>query len=70
MSSLRGPLSHLGDHNFNHYALQLSIYMYIVLKHNHNLKPGKLQIHHVLFEIEDRDSYGYPMLLQMLKETL
>ena len=62
MSCLNGPLSHVGDCNFNHYALQLSIYMYIILKHNHNLKPGKLQIHHVKFEVEDRDDHGYPII--------
>ncbi len=48
VSTLEGPLSHIGDCNLNHYALQLSIYMYIILKHNHTLKPGRLQIHHIL----------------------
>jgi hypothetical protein len=62
MSCLNGPLSHVGDCNFNHYALQLSIYMYIILKHNHNLKPGKLQIHHIIFEVENRDNHGYPIV--------
>jgi hypothetical protein len=55
------PISHLDDCNFNHYALQLSIYMYIILKHNRKLKPGKIYIHHVLFEIEGTDEYGYPI---------
>ena len=32
------PLSHLDDCNFNDYALQLSIYMYMMLKHNYNLE--------------------------------
>ena len=52
------PISHLDDCNFNHYALQLSIYMYIILKHNRKLKPGKIYIHHVLFEKEGTD-YHY-----------
>jgi hypothetical protein len=56
-----GPLSHLDDCNFNHYALQLSTYMYIMLKHNHNLKPGKMELHHIVFEVEDVDEYGYPV---------
>ena len=55
------PLSHLDDCNFNHYALQLSIYMYIMLKHNPRLKPGKMFIHHIVFEEEDKDENGYPV---------
>jgi len=55
------PLSHLDDCNFNHYALQLSIYMYIIIKHNPKLKPGKIHIHHVKFEEEGKDDYGYPI---------
>lgn len=55
------PVSHLDDCNFNHYALQLSFYMYIILKHNPKLKPGKLLIHHILFEEEDTDMFGNPI---------
>lgn len=55
------PLSYLDDCNFNHYALQLSIYMYIIIKHNPKLKPGKIHIHHVKFEEEGKDKYGYPI---------
>ena len=58
---LQFPLTHLDDCNFNHYAIQLSIYMYIMLKHNPKLKPGKMFIHHVLFEIEGEDEFGYPI---------
>lgn len=60
---LSAPLSHLDDCNLNHYNLQLSIYMYIILKHNPNLKPGKLIIHHITFEEEDeKDEFGYPIM--------
>ena len=55
------PLLHLDDCNFNHYALQLSIYMYIMLKHNPKLKPGAMFIHHVAFEEDDKDANGYPV---------
>ena len=55
------PISHLDDCNFNHYALQLSIYMYIMLKHNPKLKPGVMFIHHVVFEENDKDTNGYPV---------
>lgn len=56
-----GPLRHLEDCEFNHYALQLSIYMYIIQKYNYNLEPGVLEIHHVEFEVESVDEYGYPV---------
>jgi hypothetical protein len=55
------PVNSLDDCHFNHYALQLSIYMYIILKHNPKLKPGKIFIHHVKFEIEKEDNWGYPI---------
>ena len=58
---MRFPLSHLDDCNFNHYALQLSIYMYIILKHNPKLRPGNMFIHHVQFEEEGKDKHGYPI---------
>lgn len=55
------PVNNLDDCSFNHYALQLSIYMFIMLKHNPKLKPGKMFLHHVLFEQEGEDKYGYPI---------
>ena len=61
-NKMTGPLSHVDDCNFFHYALQLSVYMYIILKHNHSLKPGKLQIDHIVFEVESEDKYGYPVV--------
>lgn len=57
---LYSPLSHLEDCNFNHYSLQMSIYMYMILKHNPKLKPGKLTLLHILFDQIDEDKYGYP----------
>lgn len=56
-----GPLRHLDDCEFNHYALQLSVYMFIILKHNWNLEPGVLEIHHIEFEKEDEDENGFPI---------
>ena len=58
-----GPLKHLEDCEINHYALQLSTYMYIMLKHNYNLVPGKIQIHHIEFENEGMDKNGYPITM-------
>jgi hypothetical protein len=55
------PVDSLDDCNFYHYALQLSIYMYIILKHNPKLKPGRIFIHHITFEIEGEDKWGYPI---------
>jgi hypothetical protein len=58
---LKDPIKHLDDCNYNHYALQLSFYMYIILKHNSKLLPGKIFIHHVVFEEEGRDKFDYPI---------
>jgi hypothetical protein len=55
------PVSHLDDCNLMHYALQLSMYMYIILKHNPKLKPGGLTIHHVIFEEQAKDKFGNPI---------
>jgi hypothetical protein len=72
-SMLRSPVAHLEDCHYSHYNLQLSIYMYMVLKHNPHLKPGSITIYHVSFEslqildpetgeVSDAtDEYGYPV---------
>lgn len=59
---MTGPLSHVEDCNFNHYALQLSTYMYIILKHNPQYKVGKMMLHHVIFEKTGDDPFGYPII--------
>lgn len=59
---LKSPMAHIEDCNLMHYTLQMSIYMYIILKHNPKLKPGKLILQHVLFEKEGEDEYGYPII--------
>jgi hypothetical protein len=56
-----GPVSHLDDCNLNHYALQLSLYLFIILKHNPRLKFGSLTIHHIMFEEVDKDKFGNPI---------
>jgi len=55
------PLEHLDDCNLIHYTLQLSFYMYMILKHNPNLKPGKLTLQHIIFAVEDEDEFGFPI---------
>lgn len=55
------PLTHLDDCNLMHYALQLSLYMFIIIKHNPALTPGTLTIHHILFEEAGRDKYDNPI---------
>jgi len=55
------PLSHLDDCNLNHYTLQLSIYMFMILKHNPKLKFGSLTIHHIIFEEVDKNKFGNPI---------
>ena len=61
VSKMKHVCSHLDDCNYNHYVLQLSIYMYIMLKHNPNLKPGKIVLEHVKFDIEGQDEFGNPV---------
>lgn len=58
---MKAPVSHLDDCNFMHYALQLSTYMYMILKHNHKLNPGKMTLHHIKFEEAGKDKYGNPI---------
>mgnify|MGYP000412624596 FL=1 len=60
-TKMNSPVSHLDDCNVNHYALQLSLYMYIILKHNPRLKPGILTIHHIVFEEVGKDKFGNPI---------
>jgi len=55
------PVNHLDDCNLKHYNLQLSIYAYIIKKHNPKLKIGKLTIQHVKFVKVGEDSNGYPI---------
>lgn len=55
------PISHLDDCSFVHYSLQLSMYMFMILKHNPTLKPGKLTLQHILFEELGKDKFGYPI---------
>ena len=51
------PVGHLDDCNLNHYNIQLSLYMYIILKHNPKLKAGKLIIEHIQFKEAGKDAY-------------
>ena len=77
---MEAPLSHLDDCHLNHYALQLSMYMYMILKHNPRLKPGTLTIHHIIFEeagrdkfdnpINERDSQGDPIVKDIMQYDL
>ncbi len=60
-SKMYAPVNHLDDCNLKHYNLQLSLYMYIILKHNPKLKPGRLTIHHIKFEEAGRDKYDNPI---------
>jgi hypothetical protein len=36
--------------------------MYIMIRHNRRLTPGNLELSHVLFEIEGKDKYDFPIL--------
>jgi|TARA_R110000737_G_scaffold352088_1_gene396676 ATP-dependent exoDNAse (exonuclease V) beta subunit len=60
-SKMYNPVSDLDDCNLSHYNLQLSLYAYIIKKHNPKLKIGKLIIQHVSFEKEGENEFGYPI---------
>ena len=60
-SKMYKPVNHLDDCNLNHYNLQLSLYAYIIKKHNPKLKIGKLQIQHVKFKKVGDNEHGYPI---------
>jgi hypothetical protein len=60
-NKMYNPVSHLDDCNLNHYNLQLSIYAYIIKKHNPKLKVGNLTIQHVKFKQIGKDKNGYPI---------
>lgn len=59
---MKYPLSHLDDCDIVHYGLQLSIYMYIILKHNPKFRAGKLTIDHIIFEEDERTQYNARVL--------
>lgn len=52
------PVSHLDDCDIVHYGLQLSLYMYMVIKHNPTFIPGNLTIEHIVFEEISRDKFN------------
>lgn len=62
VKTLLPPLNHVDDCKLSEYAIQLSTYMYIILKHNPQLKVGTLALNHVVFEEEDRDRFDYPII--------
>ena len=55
------PVDHLEDCHIVHYSLQMSLYLYMILKHNPHMSAGKLTLDHILFKKEDEDQYGYPI---------
>lgn len=60
-TKMHAPVNHLDDCNLNHYTLQLSLYMHMILVHNRHLKPGKLIIHHIKFEEAGKDQFDNPI---------
>lgn len=63
VSKMLKPVQHLDECEFSHYALQLSIYLFIILRHNPMLLPGKMTINHVKFVQSGLDKWGYPIAL-------
>jgi hypothetical protein len=57
------PYEHIQDCNWQHYQLQLSLYLWVILQNNPELLPGNIVINHVQFEIESTDQFGFPRIL-------
>lgn len=56
------PLSHLDDANGNHYAIKMSMYMYLLWKANRGrMKPGEIVIEHISLK-RNPDNDGIPVL--------
>lgn len=61
---MKFPLTNLEDCNFNHYALQLNLYAFLIRQHNRNLEIGKLTVEHILGDYDgETDIFS-------LKETI
>ena len=60
-SKMFPPINSLDDCHLSHYNIQLSIYAYIIQKHNPKLKIGDLIIQHVKFKQLGVDENGYPI---------
>lgn len=58
---MQRPIDHLDDCHLVHYTLQLSFYLYMILKHNPQFKPGILNIEHIKFKLDSMDEYGFPI---------
>lgn len=61
VKKMLGPCKHLDDCEFYHYAVQLSLYAYMVWRANPKLEIDKLTIEHVKFEEEGKNKYDYPI---------
>lgn len=58
---LLAPLYHVESTHLMKYGLQLSLGMYMILRHNPQLQAGDIIIEYVTFEREGEDKYGYPI---------
>lgn len=58
---MKAPVEHVEDCDLMHYTLQLSLYAFMIQRHNPHLTVRNMTIHHVLFEEEGRDKYLYPI---------
>ena len=56
------PLMHLDACKIVECSIQLSLGMYMVLRHNPQLKAGDMTINHITFEIESEDRFRYPIM--------
>ncbi len=61
-AKMKPPFDFLDDCNYNHYRVQLSLYMWMALRNNPGAKPGTMVLRHVEFEKEGEDRFGFPIV--------
>lgn len=62
VEKMEPPLMHLENCKLAEYSLQLSIGMYMILRHNPTFVPGQMWLTHVSFETDGEDRFGYPIM--------
>lgn len=64
------PLQSLDDCNFNHYQIQLNLYMYMLLQQNRHLKMGEMTILHVHLDELENEKGMFPFLVKNLQAEI
>jgi hypothetical protein len=61
-AKMKYPFDDMDDCNWNHYVVQLNLYMWIALRNNPGAVPGEMVLRHVEFELDGVDKWGFPLV--------